>query len=86
MNIDYSGLPEHMQEGMRRYIEHGVRPGGFLCAVLRNDLMGAAVQGDTVNRQLLSSYADFLRIHAPFSCYGSSEALESWIAAGGPNG
>lgn len=86
MNIDYSILPGHMQGGMRRYIEHGIRPGSFLCAVLRNDLLGAAVQGDAVNRQLLSSYADFLRVHAPYACYGSSEALESWIATGGLNG
>jgi hypothetical protein len=32
--IDYSTLPEHMQESMRRYIEKGIQPGSFLAAIL----------------------------------------------------
>lgn len=41
MEIDYSILPEHMRDAMRRYIENGEPVGDFLNAILRNDLMDA---------------------------------------------
>ncbi len=44
--VDYSPLPEHMQDGMRRYIENGIEGGSFMMAVLCNDLMGAIVVVD----------------------------------------
>ena len=40
-NIDYSSLPDYMQSGVQYYIEHGYEPGGFLTAVICNDLANA---------------------------------------------
>lgn len=83
MEIDYSGLPTHMQAGMKRYIEHGIDPGSFLTAVLSNDLMEAVKRGDSVNQLALVSYVRFLYNEAPAWCYGSPGNYLAWLRHGG---
>lgn len=85
-NIDYSRLPAHMQDGMRRYIDHGIKPGSFLVAVLSNDLMEAFKRADDVNVAAMVEYARFLYNQAPCVCYGSPEHVKDWISAGGLKG
>ena len=86
MQIDYSKLPHHMQDGMKLYIEEGIEPGSFMSAVLCNDLMEACNRADHVNIERLRDYASFLYNHAPRSCYGSREIFSKWIGHGGLNG
>ena len=76
-------IPEHMQMGMARYVLFGVAPGDFLQAVLRNDLMGAAGQADSINALNLFEYAVFLRSAAPSTCWGSESAVTEWSGRGG---
>ena len=77
--IDYSPLPDYMRDGMRLYMEHGIEPGGFLTAVLCNDLMTAAGAADSTNRHLLFEYTSWLYNRAPPSSYGSSKRVKAWI-------
>ena len=81
MSIDYSGLPEHMRGGMKRYLEHGIMPGDFLTAVLRNDLMEAMGRADETNLYALPSYGRFLYYYAPRGSYGSPENVKAWVEA-----
>ena len=78
-NIDYSSLPIHCQEGMRDYIEHQCPTGGFLYAVLSNDLRMAFLKADDVNALRIKDYLVFLERHAPPQCYGSKENVERWL-------
>lgn len=78
-------IPSHMQEGVLRYIEKGERPGGFLTAILQNDLMGSANRADERNARCLHNYAKFLFNYAPPACFGSTEKVEAWIERGGLN-
>lgn len=77
--IDYSTLPEHMQEGMQLYIEKGVQPGSFLTAVLENNFILAFANADHINIQRMKDYAVFLFREAPRGCYGSQKIVERWI-------
>ena len=77
--IDYGRLPEHMQDGMRLYIEHGIEPGSFLTAVLSNDLMGALSKADDINRHCLLDYGMFLYNNAPSRSFGSRQAVKEWL-------
>lgn len=77
--IDYGYLPEHMQEGMKLYIENGVKPGRFLRAVLENDLMGAFGKADPINQERIRDFCSFLYNNAPRGCYGSPEIVSAWI-------
>jgi len=79
-NIDYSYLPAHMREGIKGYVEEGRPPGDFFKAVLLNKLIDAAMFADDINLHELHNYARFL-YNAPRACWGSEEAINSWIEA-----
>ena len=78
--FDYTILPEHMQDGMRRYIERGIEGGGFMTAVLCNDLMGALGKADEINHHALFDYGRFLYNEVPSSCWGSPEKVNAWLS------
>jgi hypothetical protein len=79
MDIDYSSLPHYMQDGVRRYIEDGIPPGGFLTAVICNDLFGAFAKADHVNQRAMKDYVVFFYNEAPCGCWGSREVMNTWI-------
>lgn len=79
-------IPSHMHEGMLNWIEHGIPPGDFLSAVLRNDLMGAVGRADSINQRCLINYAQYLYSDAPHGCYGSPERCAQWSKQGGLRG
>ncbi len=83
MSVDYSELPAHMQGAAQRYVENGLSPGGFLTAVLSNNLLGAASKADAVNRRWLYEWAQWLYNQAPANCHGSYQIVESWLESGG---
>lgn len=80
-HVDYSNLPAHMQDGMRRYIEHGFEPGGFAMAVLQNDLVGAFQRADRQNRVAMETWASWLWNECPASAWGSVEIVTKWMRA-----
>lgn len=84
--IDYSTLPEHMQDAFRLYIEKGIPPGSFTTAVLSNDLMEAMRRADIVNRHAIFEICAFLANYAPIGCFGSPEHVSDWIAHRGLGG
>lgn len=79
-------IPDHMQDGLRRYIEHGIPPGHFLTAVLQNDLRGACERADFTNRSILFKYIQFLYNYAPPSSWGSPERFKIWVNHRGMEG
>ena len=76
--INYDLIPEHCRDSMKRYIEHGVIPGGFLQAVICNDLVGAFGKADQTNRHRLYDYCDFLYNYMPDPAWGSKEKMIAW--------
>jgi hypothetical protein len=74
-------LPEGLRAGMRRYIEHGILPGGFLQAVLRNDLKEATLRADDTNLLAMRDIVLFMHAEAPSGCWGSREKVEAWAKA-----
>lgn len=77
--LPYELLPDGLQAGMRRYIEEGIAPGGFLKAVLYNDLAGAVAQADWINKSRLAEVVSWLAEHAPSPCWGSVEVVRDWL-------
>lgn len=73
-------IPDYMQGGLKRWIEHGIVPGRFLCAVLQNDLVEAVGRADDLNSQLLPQYIKYLWNYAPSGCFGSVEKFNDWRA------
>lgn len=75
---DYSGLPESLRDGARLWIEHGVVPGGFLCAVIKNDLEESFALADAENGRLLCDIVRWWYNEAPGGCWGSVEEFKAW--------
>jgi len=72
-----------MQEGMRMWIEHGIDGGGFMMAVLCNDLMGALGKADSTNIARLKDFGMFLYNEVPTGCCGSRGKVKAWSEKGG---
>lgn len=76
--VDYSTLPDHMQDGMRRYLEFGVLPGSFGLAVLCNDLTQAYARADSENAAAMHAWASWLWNECPRAAWGSFEKVKRW--------
>lgn len=72
-------IPEHTAAALRRYIYDRIPPGDFLLAVLSNDLLGAVSRADDLNRGKLVDIISYLYNEAPRFCWGSPQAVESWL-------
>jgi hypothetical protein len=87
VEINYSQLPDYMQESVREYIENGKPVGHFLTAVFSNDLAGAVTRADSTNLAALRDYVLFLYNEpVPRECKGSKEKVDAWMKAGGLQG
>ncbi len=76
--VDYSKCPPDLEEGFRRYVDGGVPTGGFLRAVLENDLSLAVKRADLVNRRRIHDVVRFLD-ELPPVCWGSKRKVEGWL-------
>jgi len=52
-------------DGIQRWYYDGIRPGGFVSAVIQNNFMEACLRADSVNREVLYLYAMFLYWELP---------------------
>lgn len=79
--MDNSNLvPPHLREGLERWIRNGVEPGGFLRALLQNDLVGAVLRADPISREAIPSVVRWLTESAPEGSYGSLKNYQNWPA------
>ncbi len=84
--MEVEGIPDHMRSGLKFYILKGLPPGGFLRAVLSNDLIEAFGRADHINQHCVKNYVSFLYNYAPTSCWKSPENVTQWIKVGGLEG
>jgi hypothetical protein len=76
---NYSSLPPHLQESFQLYIERRVPTGGFLTALLSNDLKETFARADNHNRHLVYDIVFWLYNEAPMPCWGSPENVQAWL-------
>ncbi len=50
---EYEAIPEHLRGSILRYVEYGIQPGGFMTAVLNNDLYNATGRADKESLRVL---------------------------------
>ena len=94
--ISYSYLPKTLHGGVRRWIENGIEPGDFLCAVIQNNLTESFFRADEDNRENLFRIVSWFYNQAPGGCWGGEEKFRAWkergvllglvIVGGGPSG
>lgn len=77
--LKYEILPEGLRSGMKLYVEQGILPGGFLTAVLENNLSGAFQRADSRNLPRLQSIVEWCYWELPSPAWGSTGAVAAWI-------
>ena len=84
MERDYDHCWQQIHEDCRHalfgYLVWGWQPGGFLTAVLTNDLRAAAGRADSANISRLGFVALFVSMVFPGSSHGSAGAMDAWMA------
>jgi len=71
--------PVRTREAIDRYVADHCPVGGFLTAVLSNDLRSAVGQADDENLAHLPDIVCYLHWEVPASCWGSPKAVEKWL-------
>lgn len=64
---------------INRYVEDDVPPGGFLTAVLSNDLAEAFAWADSDCKSALPDIVRYLNNEIPAVCWGSKDKVEAWL-------
>jgi hypothetical protein len=83
MTNHYEKLPFHMIDSLIRYIENGEHLGGFLTAILCNDLFKAVSRADEQNLSLLPLYVRYIYNELPIASYGTLEKVKAWMKENG---
>ena len=78
-----TGVPEHIRDGLIRYVRTGCPVGDFLTAVLSNDLKYAVLKADEKNRHALREIILWLINYTPSGCHGDAGSVPYWHGMGG---
>ena len=87
-DINYDKVPVNgrLANSVKMYIEEGIDGGGFLFALLSNNLGQAFCRADSDNTKAMKEWVMFLYNQAPSDCWGSKEKVQAWIKDGGTTG
>lgn len=68
-----------IKASLKRYVENKIPTGGFLRAVLENNLFVAIGRADIQNRNKLHNICIYIYNELPSNCWGSKEKVEKWL-------
>ena len=66
-------------ETLDLYVNKRIPTGGFLEAVLSNNLSEACARADHINQQRLFQIVQYIYNNLPCDCWGSPEKVKSWL-------
>ena len=75
-------VPAHTLASLDRYVSQHYQPGGFLIALLSNDLKEACGRADDKNQHALFDIVAYIYNLAPASCWGSASNVAAWLEIG----
>ena len=76
---DEGYVPEHIRPCIESYVLNGWQPGGFVTAVLLNDLFRASARADHENYGSLALITRWVFNNLPEECYGTEQNMEDWM-------
>jgi len=74
------GIPKRTKDTIDNYVKQMWRPGGFVQAVLENNLCQAFGRADAENRKCMEDIVRYVYQNVPNAAWGSPEIVESWLA------
>lgn len=79
MSPDYKQCPSNIVHSIEKYVTQGYKPGGFLTAVLQNDLTSAVMLADKDNLVALPHIVAYVYHKVPSNCWGSKDRVNNWL-------
>lgn len=76
---DYSLIPERIMQNLLYYVKGEEFPGGFLYAVLTNDLFKAVGRADNEMKPLIPLLVHYIHWETPGGCHGSEQHVKEWM-------
>lgn len=76
---EYYNITKTTLNSLNYYIHHRIRPGGFLYAVLTNNLFEAFMRADEDNYNNMGNIVKYIHNNVRLDCYGSVEKVERWL-------
>jgi hypothetical protein len=70
---------DDIKNSLDLYINHKIKPGGFLTAVLENNLIAAVGQADEQNINRLREICAYVYNKIPFESWGSKVEVANWL-------
>ena len=71
------GISDASCQSLAMYLALGVKPGGFMRAMLACDIKDALLRADPTNADLIPDYICYWLV-LPDRCWGSYEAVDAW--------
>jgi hypothetical protein len=71
-------IPDYLAWSLARYVVLALPPGGFLTAVLQNDLHGAVNRADEDSLAALARVSACVYNLLPGNCHGDAKAIARW--------
>lgn len=81
MTPDATLCPPNLRESIDRYVDEGIETGGFLRAVLENNLWLAVVAADEINQALIPAVVAYVIEAVPAGIIGSPERVARHLKA-----
>lgn len=72
-------LPHDLQESIDNYVQYGIPAGGFLEAVIDNDLSEACGRADDTNIKILPVIVAYFYNECPSGAWGFPGAHDRWV-------
>ena len=72
-------IPEYTKAAIDRYVNDRLQPGGFLTAVLTNNLMDAHNRADDQNSAAMEDILKYVYWEIPSLAWGSEEKVAAWL-------
>ncbi len=72
-------IRDDIKQALGDYVNHGYPLGGFLTAVVENNLMRAMGSADSYNRATLHQICAYVYNDMPSACHGSPERVAEWF-------
>ena len=72
-------IPPITKDQIDEYVKNRIPPGGFLNAVLSNNLMESFYRADDINRHHMFDIVKYLYNDVPSDCWGSDDKVEAWL-------
>ncbi len=76
--IDYATIPPLVREALDKHAKEHRSTGGFVTAVLENNLMEAVGQADHNSLAALPSIVAYVYNEIPGACHGSPAKVKAW--------